>query len=154
MFLGQWGTVRIYRVGKRTLRVLLHDIAFKCGKFGSRWECWLRHAFCFWIELIFSLFIAQYWEGLVSYRSTWRLKLIISMYFMCGSYINISTLVSYFWLFCRQQLFDHPPHCCQSYQLLRCYFKNLNLEVRHDVVFLNETCVRKWHWIQNVAWWH
>jgi hypothetical protein len=48
------------------------------------------------MQLIVSFFVAQYWEMFVSWRNILTLKIIISMYFINDSYLNISTLFSSF----------------------------------------------------------
>jgi hypothetical protein len=50
-------------------------------------------------------------------------------------------LDSYFYLFSRQQLFEQPHISPNHISFLRTYFENMNLEVPHQVVFLDETWV-------------
>jgi hypothetical protein len=50
-------------------------------------------------------------------------------------------LDSYFYLFSRQQLFEQPHIAASCISFLRSYFENMNLEVPHQLVFLDETWV-------------
>jgi hypothetical protein len=77
----------------------------------------------------------------ISWRNTWTLKIIISMYFINGNCLNISTLVFYFQLFYSQQLFEQPHIAASHISFLRSYFENINLEDPHQVVFMDETWV-------------
>jgi hypothetical protein len=63
------------------------------------------------------------------------------MYFTNGNYLNIKALDSYFYLFYRQQLFEQPHIAASHISFLRSYFENINLEVPHQVVFMDETRV-------------
>jgi hypothetical protein len=47
----------------------------------------------------------------------------------------------YFYLFSRQQLFEQPHTATSHISFLRSYFENMNLEVPHQVVFLDKTRV-------------
>jgi hypothetical protein len=50
-------------------------------------------------------------------------------------------LDSYFYLFSRQQLFEQPHIAANHISFLRTYFENMNSEVPHKVVLLDETWV-------------
>jgi hypothetical protein len=75
----------------------------------------------------------------ISCRNTWTLKIIISVYVINDNYLNICTLDSYFYLLCKQQLFEQPYIAASYISLVRSCFENMNLEFPHQVVFLHET---------------
>jgi hypothetical protein len=62
----------------------------------------------------------------ISWKNSWTLKIIISMPFINDSYLNISTLDSFIYLFIyfyRQQLFEQPHIAASHISFPRSYFE-------------------------------
>jgi hypothetical protein len=58
---------------------------------------------------------------------------------------------SYFYLFSRQHLFEQHHIAASHISFLRTYFENTNLEVPHQVVFLDETWVNPKYGVMEIA---
>jgi hypothetical protein len=56
-------------------------------------------------------------------------------------YLNIGALDTYFWLVYRLQLFEQLHIAANLIKFLRSYSENMNSEIQHEEVLLDEICV-------------
>jgi hypothetical protein len=70
----------------------------KCRKYTVSLGCLALKSWCttFLKCVVDTFFIAQYWEMFIPWKNTWKLKIIISMYFINGNSLSINTFDSYF----------------------------------------------------------